>query len=129
MFNLNSFLLFSENPKELVAFYKKVLKKEPDWGDDNFSGFQIGSCMFMIGKHDKVHGKNTMPERMLFNFVTHDVKEECKRLKKLGVEVIQEPYHPDEAEMMTIATFADPDGNYFQFATPMQEQAPESLAN
>jgi hypothetical protein len=34
--------------------------------------------------------------------------------------VIQEPYHPgdDESEMW-IATFSDPDSNYFQLVSPM----------
>jgi predicted enzyme related to lactoylglutathione lyase len=35
---------------------------------------------------------------------------------------VQEPYRPDgmdDATQMWIATFADPDGNYFQLMSPM----------
>lgn len=30
MLNLNSILVFSENPKELSDFYKKIFQKDPD---------------------------------------------------------------------------------------------------
>lgn len=120
MFTFNSVLLFSENPQELAAFYKKVFKKDPDWKQDGYSGFKLGGGMFMIGPHDKVKGKNKTPERVIFNFETEDVAGEFKRIKKLAATVIKEPYNPGEAEDMVLATFADPDGNYFQLATPMK---------
>ena len=52
----------------------------------------------------------------------HDVyfqrlKEEFDRIKKLGAEVISEPYKMGEGNFW-IATLADPDGNYFQLMTP-----------
>jgi predicted enzyme related to lactoylglutathione lyase len=120
MFNFNSLLLFSEKPDELAEFYKKVLISDPAWEGGGYSGFMIGKGMLMIGPHDKVKGKNKTPERMIFNFETPDVEKEFKRLKKLGAKVIKEPYHPDEAKEMWIATLADPDGNYFQLASPME---------
>lgn len=55
----------------------------------------------------------------MFNLETEDVEKEFKRIKEAGAKVIQEPYHPGEADSMMIATFADPDGNYFQLMTPM----------
>lgn len=126
MFNFNSLLLFSEKPKELVEFYKKVLISDPAWEDGDWSGFKIGQGMIMIGPHDKVHGKNETPERMMFNFETDDVEGDFERIKELGATVIQEPYHPGEAAEMSIATFADPDGNYFQLASPMKAEEPSS---
>jgi predicted enzyme related to lactoylglutathione lyase len=120
MLNLNSFLLFSENPKELVNFYKKVFQKEPDWSGGNFHGFSVGSGKIAIGPHEKIHGKNAVPERMLFNLETEDVKGEFARIKGLGVSVVQELYQPAEEKSMWIATFADPDGNYFQLTTPFK---------
>lgn len=122
MLNLNSMLLFSENPQSLVDFYAKILEKEPDWKGEvgEFAGFQIGACHLVIGPHDKVTGKSQNPERIIFNFESEDVSGEFERIKGLGVEVIQEPYHPEEAKEMWLATFADPDGNYFQLASPMK---------
>jgi len=121
MFSFNSILLFSENPKALTKFYKSVLQTDPVWDEGDYSGFMLGEGMFIIGPHDKVHGKNQHPERLIVNFSTDDVKGEYERIKKLKVKVIKEPYHPGEATEMMIATFADPDGNYFQFATPMKD--------
>src|SRR5438874_2156197 len=120
MLSLNSLLLFSENPAKLAEFYKKVLQKDPEWEDHGYSGFGVGKGMLMIGPHDKVHGKNKNPERLIFNFETKDVEEEFERLKKLGATIVKEPYHPMEADKMLIATLADPDGNFFQLATPME---------
>lgn len=119
MLKLNSLLLFSEHPKALIEFYKKVFEKEPKWEEGEFNGFDVGPSMLFIGPHDKVHGKSKNPERMMFNLETKDVKEEFQRMKKLGAKVIAEPYLPMEEEKMTIATLADPDGNYFQLASPM----------
>lgn len=119
MFNLNSILLFSENPEGLTNFYKKVLNDEPSWEGGDFKGFAIGTGYLTIGPHASVKGKNSNPERMMFNLETEDVEREFRRLKDIGVKVIAEPYHPGEDKGMTIATFEDVDGNYFQLATPM----------
>ena len=118
MLELNSFLLFSEDPKKLSDFYKKVFQKEPDWGEGGYQGFAVGKGFITIGPHEKVHGKNPNPERFMFNLETEDVKGEFARIKALGANVVAKPYQPQEAEGIWIATFADPDGNYFQLMTP-----------
>jgi predicted enzyme related to lactoylglutathione lyase len=91
------------------------------WTGGDFIGYRAGDGYLIIGPHDKVHGKNKNPERMMLNFETADVKKEFARIKKLGVKVIQPPYHPDEdsdSESL-VATFADPDNNFFQLVSPM----------
>lgn len=121
--NLNTILISSANPADLLNFYKKVLGKNPDWqGEEGqFAGFQIGSGFLAIGPHDQIHGKNLSPARIMFNLETDDVADEFERIKKTGAKVIQEPYHPSEDSSMLLATFADPDDNYFQLASPMKE--------
>jgi predicted enzyme related to lactoylglutathione lyase len=120
MLNLNSLLLFSDDTGKLVEFYKKVLDQKPGWEEGDFTGFKVGDGHLMIGPHDKVKGKNKNPERIMFNLEADDVEEEFGRIKKLGAKVIAEPYHPGEAEDMQLATFADPDGNFFQIASKME---------
>ncbi len=120
MLKFNSLLLFSENPQKLSEFYKKVFQQEADWGDSGYSGFMLGAGMLIIGPHDKIHGENKTPERLIVNFETPTVEKEFARIKKLGAKVVKEPYHPGEDKTMMLATFADPDGNYFQLATPMK---------
>jgi predicted enzyme related to lactoylglutathione lyase len=118
---LNSIILFSDNPKRLLEFYKKVLDMEPDWSNGEYADFKTGGAYFEIGPHDKVHGNNRTPERVLLNFHVKDVEAEFKRIKETGAIVIKEPYQPEEDMRLTIATFADPDGNYFQLMTDWEE--------
>ena len=56
---------------------------------------------------------------MILNFETKEVKEEFERIKETGATVIKEPY---EMQGAWIATFADPDGNYFQLMTPWEKE-------
>ena len=119
MLNLNSIMLSSEKAKELAEFYGKVLDKKPDMEDNNYIGFLAGSCFLSIGHHDKVKGKRANPERIMMFFETKDVKGDFERIKGLGAEVIAEPYTPGkENDKFWLATLADPDGNYFQLASP-----------
>ena len=120
MLKLSTVFVFSEKPKDLAKFYSRILDAEPAWKDGDYSGFDTGQGMLIVGMHDKVHGKNTAPERIMFNLETEDVGSEFERIRKMGTRVIQGPYNPGEDESMTIATFADPDGNYFQVVSPFK---------
>lgn len=118
MLNLNSILIGTEDSKKLASFYEKVFDKKPDMTDDEsgWYGFLVGKCFLSIGKHSEVHGKSKEPARLFFNLETEKVKEEFERIKKIdGVGIVAEPY---EMGGMWIATFSDPDGNYFQLASP-----------
>lgn len=119
MLNLNSIMIGSQNAKALAAFYEKVLGKKPDMTEGEWFGFSVGACFLSIGTHDKVKGKSKNPERVIFNFETNEVKKEFSRIKALGATVISEPYQMGEGNAW-IATFADPDGNYFQLMTPWE---------
>ncbi len=123
MLNFGSVLIFSEDPRRLADFYRRILQKNPDWSEEGYYGFKAGSGVIMFGPHDKVHGRSANPERVLLNFETRNVKEEFERIRKLGAAVVAEPYSPDEDAKMLIATFSDPDNNYFQLVTPMEEAA------
>jgi predicted enzyme related to lactoylglutathione lyase len=57
---------------------------------------------------------------MMFNFETKEVKEEFERIKETGATVVKEPYEMGEG--MMIATFSDPDGNYFQLMSPWNNE-------
>lgn len=111
--------MFSDNTKHLVEFYKKIFQVDPDWTGGDFTGFRVGDGEITFGTHDKVHGKNENPERIMFNLETEDVKGEFERIRELvAANVIKEPYQPEEEPDIWIATFSDPDGNYFQLSSP-----------
>jgi predicted enzyme related to lactoylglutathione lyase len=122
MLNLTTVMICSEDPQGLSAFYTRVLG-EPAWQDMGYVGWQAGNGMLLIGPHSEVKGRNDMPGRIMVNFETPDVKAEFERIKGLGVAVQHEPYQPGEATGdLWLATFEDPDGNYFQLASPMPAQ-------
>lgn len=110
-------MIGTAKPKELAVFYENVFEKKPDMVDDNeWYGWQIGVGFFGFGKHSKMEEKAKDPGRVMYNFEAEDVKAEFARIKEIpGAVVIKEPY---EMGKLWIATFADPDGNYFQLMSP-----------
>lgn len=116
---LRGIMLGSENPKELGEFYTKIFG-EPGMQQGEWYGFLIGEGNLMVGPHSEVKGKNESPGRCIINFDSNDVAGDFEKIKGLGAEVIADPYQPDKdgSPDMWLATFADPDGNYFQLASP-----------
>jgi predicted enzyme related to lactoylglutathione lyase len=115
MLNLGSVMIGSPQPKVLAEFYERVFGKAPDWADAGWYGWQTGGTTLTIGEHSEVNSRAKEPQRVILNFETEKVKEEFERIRDLGVEVIKGAY---EMEGGWIATFADPDGNYFQLVSP-----------
>lgn len=122
LMNLNNIMLGTEDSKRLADFYTKVVG-EPAWHDsgNGWYGFAAGNGSIAIGPHSEVKGANPSPGRIILNFETEDVRAEFERIKELGAKVIAEPYQPEGSEGMWLATFADPDGNYFQLSTPWEQ--------
>jgi predicted enzyme related to lactoylglutathione lyase len=118
--NFNNILIGSEDPQRLTAYYTKLFG-EPTWSDGGYTGWLIGSGAVSIGPHDQVHGKNAHPGRIIWNIESTDVQADFDRFKAAGAVVIREPYTFEQAPGSWIATFADPDDNYFQLMTPMPE--------
>jgi predicted enzyme related to lactoylglutathione lyase len=116
--DMNSILIGSEDPKRLADYYTKLFG-EPGMDEGGYTGWQIGTGWVTVGPHDQVKGKNTQPGRILWNIETADVKGDFERFKAAGATVVQEPYSPGEEMEGSIATFADPDDNYFQLMSPM----------
>lgn len=118
MLNLNSIMIGTMQPAVLVTFYSGVIGKAPDMVDaeNGFSGWQVGNSYFGVLQHSEMGGKSKDPGRVLINFETPQVKEECARIQGLGAKVVREPSLLGQG---WLATLADPDGNYFQLMSPM----------
>jgi glyoxalase superfamily protein len=121
--NMNGIMIGSEDPKRLADYYVKFLGK-PDWDEgEGFIGWKLGNGYVTLAPHDQVKGKNKDSGRIIWNIETADVKGEFEKFKAAGATVVQEPYQPrggeGDASGMWIATFADPDNNYFQLMSPM----------
>lgn len=119
--NLNSLLIGSANPQTMTDYYTKIFGK-PVWDEGDFTGWQIGSGFVTVGPHDQVKGKNPDPGRVIWNIESSDVKGDFEKLKAAGATVVREPYQPREETEMWIATFSDPDNNYFQLMSAMSEE-------
>jgi predicted enzyme related to lactoylglutathione lyase len=118
MFNLSSFMIGSTRPEIMGKFYEQVIGKPADIVDPEkgVSVWQIGNGFLSILVHSEMNGNAKDPGRMMFILETPQVKEEFERIKALDAQVVQAPYELDE---IWIATFADPDGNYFQLMSPL----------
>lgn len=116
--NMNGILIGSDNPERLVSYYSSLFG-EPTWSDGGYSGWQIGTGWLAVGAHDQVEGRNRHPGRILLMIETEDVLSEFDRMKGAGATVVREPYTMGDENPGWIATFADPDDNYFQLVSPM----------
>lgn len=117
--NLNGILIGSQDPDPLVQYYTKLFG-EPGFADGGYTSWQLGSGYVTVGAHDAVKGKSAHPGRIIWNIESQDVQADFDRLKAAGAIVIAEPYGFEGQAGMSIATFADPDDNYFQLMSPMQ---------
>jgi len=118
----NSVLIGSEDPQRLVEYYSRLFG-EPAMSDGGYSGWQLGAGWITVGPHSEVKGRNREPGRVLLNFETTDVQGDFDRFKAAGATVVREPYGFENAPGALVATFEDPDGNYFQLISPMEPGA------
>jgi hypothetical protein len=122
--NFSGIMIGSENPEKLVEYYTDLFGK-PGFDDGGYTGWQFGSGWVTVSAHDQVKGKSKHPGRILWNLETPDVKGEFAKLRDAGAIVVQEPYQPGgmpedgDGREYWVATFADPDDNYFQLVNPM----------
>ena len=122
MLKLNNLMIGTSDPKAMSSFYEKVFGRPADLneGDQWFSWNTSEKMSLSIGPHSEVTGRAKEPQRMILNMETPEVRDEFARIKKAsGATVVKEPYEMGGA---WIATFADPDGNYFQLVSPMEPE-------
>ncbi len=120
--DFNNLLIGTDDPQRLTDYYRKLFG-EPTYEDGGYTTWQIGSGYISVGAHSEVTGKSTHPGRIIWNIETRDVQAEFDRMKAAGAIVIKEPYGFEGYPDAMIATFADPDDNYFQLMTPMDPDA------
>jgi predicted enzyme related to lactoylglutathione lyase len=128
--NMAGVLIGSDDPKQLVDYYTRLLGA-PVMEEDGYTSWGLGRGWLTIGPHDQVKGKNDQPGRVIWNIETTDLHGDFDRFSKAGATVVREPYDPggpEEGPEMLIATFEDPDGNYFQLMSPMPDSAMEGMS-
>jgi predicted enzyme related to lactoylglutathione lyase len=116
--DFNSILIGSEDAGRLIEYYTRLFG-EPQMSDGTYAGWAIGRGFVGVGPHSEVTGKSPQPGRVIWNIESSDVPADFERLKAAGAIVVKEPYVFEAQGATNIATFADPDGNYFQLMSPM----------
>jgi predicted enzyme related to lactoylglutathione lyase len=116
--NLNGILIGSADPQRLADYYTRLFGP-PGWAEGGYRGWQLGTGFVTVGPHDEVSGRNPQPGRLIWNIESADVQGDFERLQAAGATVVRPPYQPGEVPDAWIATFADPDDNYFQVVSPM----------
>ena len=113
----NNVMIGSERPETLGEFYAGVFDRPADMKEEGWYGWQFGAAWLSIGPHSEVKGQAAEPQRVILNLETKEVQAEFNRIKGMGATVVKDPY---ELQGAWIATFADPDGNYFQLMSPWE---------
>jgi uncharacterized glyoxalase superfamily protein PhnB len=128
MFSKYRILIFSENPDELMRFYRDVLGlkllNKLDIPNDYGYMFEVSGQMWLwIGKHSNVHGQNQDADRHIFNLYTDDVQKWYEKIKAKKAEIILPPTLTPFAtpeNPIYVCTFLDPERNTWQFMGKLQ---------
>lgn len=103
--------LSSEQPQELLRFYRDIVGLPPAQGLEEFALNAAGTTIG-FDAHSEITGDTREPARVLINLSVANVAAEQNRLESSGVKFIRtqgrEPWGG------IISTFIDPDGNYCQ---------------
>ena len=106
-------------------------KPAPRQGPGVFTAFGLAWGEPPPGQNPRCIMVRALPEgslscgyELIWNIESPDVQGDFTRLQGAGATVVREPYNFAEAPDMWIATFADPDDNYFQLMSPMGPDQP-----
>ena len=122
MFSHYRILIYSENPDELMKFYRDTLElpleNKLDIPDDYGYMFTInGDWKLWIGKHSEIHGAAKEPFRHIFNLYVKSVSEWYEKIKD-KTEIVSTPQltpFATEENQVYVSTFLDPEKNCWQF--------------
>ncbi len=117
--DFNNVLIGTDDPDRLVAYYGSLLGT-PTFSEGGYTAWMVGTGGITVGPHSEVHGPNEQPGRIIMNITTADVPGDAARLAAAGAIVVREAYEFEQMPGTWIATFADPDGNYFQLVSPFE---------
>jgi predicted enzyme related to lactoylglutathione lyase len=120
--NLIGVQIGAEDAKKLAEFYEKAFGA-PKWSmPDGWYGWDIGTGHLFFGPHSDIKGQAHEPQRIMISLEADDVTSEFARLVEAGAKEVAKPYNPDSTNKdFWLATVADPEGNYLQLSSPMQD--------
>ncbi len=123
-------LIWSENPDELMKFYRDVLELTPEGKTDvpkkdgleadyGYTFFIVDNGVKVwIGRHSDIKGMSKEPVRIMHNLYTDEVEKWYQKVKNAGCKILCEPIKTpffSEEVPWYVSTFLDPEGNAWQF--------------
>jgi uncharacterized glyoxalase superfamily protein PhnB len=130
MFKGTMVLIWSENPDELMKFYRDVLELTPEGKTDvpkkdgleadyGYTFFIVDNGVKVwIGRHSDIKGMSKEPVRIMHNLYTDEVEKWYQKVKNAGCKILCEPIKTpffSEEVPWYVSTFLDPEGNAWQF--------------
>jgi predicted enzyme related to lactoylglutathione lyase len=105
--------LWSSDLNNLLPFYRDVMGLPVAMESPGFVIMgDFENPRLCIGTHSEVHGKPVDVHRWLLRLSSDDIHADVRRLKELGVPVVEEPN--DQGGGFWLATCKDPEGNLVQ---------------
>ncbi|MBI2935478.1 MAG: VOC family protein [Chloroflexi bacterium] len=106
-------ILWTDHLEDMRHFYQELLGLTLHSHHNDFITFEVRPGLRLsIGTHNRVHGHNPDPHRIMVNLGVEDIHAAAQRLTAQGVEFLRPP--EQEAWGGWVATFRDPDGNLLQ---------------
>ena len=100
----------SEQPERLMAFYKDTIGIKPHPDVNRESTLVCAGAEIVFDGHSDLSGGAKEPQRTMINTAVDDVDKEKARLEAAGVKFLGPPSN----DVISFATYVDPDGNYGQ---------------
>ena len=92
--NLNQLDIIVSDVTQVCASLERILDKKADYADDGFAQFTIGSHCLMLSQNHLVPLEN-FQSGIILHIEVEDVDQNYKRLKKLGIQVLNGPVVTD----------------------------------
>ena len=104
--------IWSEDLNNLLPFYRDVLGLPVSLETPGFVVLgDPDTPAVALGTHSEVRGRASDPARHIVGLETDDIAKECRRLKDVGVEFVEDL---KDFGNVWVATFKDPEGNLLQ---------------
>ena len=92
--NLNQLDIIVSDVTQVCSSLERILDKKADYVDDSFAQFTIGSHCLMLSQNHLVPLEN-FQSGIILHIEVEDVDQNDKRLKELGIQVLNGPVVTD----------------------------------
>ena len=93
--NLNQLDIIVSDVPQVCADLERILDKKPDYVDDSFAQFTIGSHCLMLSQNHLIPFGKFYSSGIILHIEVEDVDQNQKRLKEIGVEILHGPCETD----------------------------------